>query len=181
MLARQLPCPQRVNSIIYCPNFIQVRSCMRSSRMQAVSASGASTASPPTQTASVVVFTTPGCPYCKKAKQTLKEQQLAFQVGTIRQLCDWCACICPCMVNSVRWQLPMGSPHISDAVHGVSHCVHSVLHCGGWQSAAILPCAAVLQEVDVSVNTALRQALQQATGQRTVPQVRTSMLTEPQS
>jgi glutaredoxin len=33
-------------------------------------------------------------------------------------------------------------------------------------------CAAVLQEVDVSVSTQLRQALQQATGQRTVPQVR---------
>lgn len=73
------------------PVLVQSRSCLRSSRLQAGSAPGASTASPPTQAASVVVFTTPGCPYCKKAKQTLHEQQLGYQVGKIRHLCELCA------------------------------------------------------------------------------------------
>ncbi|KAF6263701.1 hypothetical protein COO60DRAFT_1635064 [Scenedesmus sp. NREL 46B-D3] len=54
---------------------------------------------------SVVVFTTPGCPYCKRAKQALSEQKVSYK------------------------------------------------------------------EVDVSVNTELRAALKEATGQRTVPQV----------
>ncbi|WIA08629.1 hypothetical protein OEZ85_008058 [Tetradesmus obliquus] len=54
---------------------------------------------------SVVVFTTPGCPYCKRAKQALSEQKVPYQ------------------------------------------------------------------EVDVSVNTELRAALKEATGERTVPQV----------
>lgn len=56
--------------------------------------------------AAVVVFSTPGCPYCRKAKQTLAEQHVPYK------------------------------------------------------------------EVDVSTSSQLRTALQQATGARTVPQVR---------
>lgn len=68
-----------------------------------------------------------------------------------------------------------------EAARRAPNCVHCTLDCVTLQNAANPPCAAVLQEVDVSVNTQLRQALQQATGQRTVPQVRIRMPTESQT
>jgi len=30
---------------------------------------------------SVIIFTTKGCPYCKKAKEALTEQRILYQVG----------------------------------------------------------------------------------------------------
>jgi thiol-disulfide isomerase/thioredoxin len=52
------------------------------SRMHAVPASKAPTA-PLSDTSSVVVFTTPGCPFCRKAKQTLQGLEVAYKVSNL--------------------------------------------------------------------------------------------------
>jgi glutaredoxin 3 len=72
-----------------------------------MSAVSATPAAGTTSGTSCAVFTTPGCPYCKRAKALLTQQQLPYQ------------------------------------------------------------------EVDVSTSSALRQALAEATGRKTVPQVTT--------
>jgi glutaredoxin len=55
-------------------------------------------------TSSVVVFTTPGCPYCKRAKQALSEQKVPYKVIQCTQssndlhmhmfVCRWCLMRC---------------------------------------------------------------------------------------
>jgi hypothetical protein len=38
-------------------------------------------AAPGSTSSSVIIFTTTGCPYCKKAKEALTEQHILYQVG----------------------------------------------------------------------------------------------------
>jgi hypothetical protein len=45
-------------------------------------------------TSAVVVFTTPGCPYCKRAKQALKEQKVSYKVTCVRPGVVICKCTC---------------------------------------------------------------------------------------
>jgi hypothetical protein len=52
------------------------------SRMHAVPASKAPTA-PLSDTSSVVVFTTPGCQFCRKAKQTLQGLDVPYKVSNL--------------------------------------------------------------------------------------------------
>jgi hypothetical protein len=69
---------------LHAGQLINCRSRLVSVHVSAVAqqqAAGSTAAS--VMTSSVVVFTTPGCPYCKRAKQALSEQNVSYKVGDV--------------------------------------------------------------------------------------------------
>lgn len=81
---------------------------------------------------------------------------------------------CRCVHNARLSVLQKGKANLGRAGRVLSGAAHNSTTCGhmwGVCQEANEYAVGALQEVDVSTSNVLRQALQQATGQRTVPQV----------